>query len=345
MEKASRTAALALATSFAASLACLAAPAFAQGQKVSFEGKTIRIVVGFGPGGGYDSYARLLSRHMGQHLPGKPTMLVENMPGAGSLTAVRWLDGPAPKDGTAIVAFNPGLITQSILEPQKVGNMNFLNYGWIGNLSRDQRVCYLWGAKGIKTFDQLKAKKGNIFGVPAPGVASWVNFRTLEGLFGVDLKIISGFKGSADIRIAIERDEIDGDCGSWSSISEDWVRDNKINVVLSMSEKLPKGAPQNVPYARALLKSDDDRATLDVINGAGEIGRPYVTSKQVPENILAVLRTGFDAAAADAGLNADADKMRLPLDPMTAQEVETELKQIYNAPEAAVKRARAIVGN
>ena len=121
-----------------------ASPALAQAP--SFEGKTIRIVVGFAPGGGYDSYARVLSRHMGAHLPGKPTIVVENMPGAGSLTAVRWLDGPAPKDGTAIVAFNPGLITQSVLEPEKIGNVNFLNFAWIGNMARDQRVCYLWCA-------------------------------------------------------------------------------------------------------------------------------------------------------------------------------------------------------
>ena len=329
----------------AVALVCAAAPAHAQGQKPSFEGKTIRIVVGFGPGGGYDSYARMVARHIGAHLPGKPSVVVENMPGAGSLTAVRWLDGPAPKDGTAIVAFNPGIITQSILEPQKVGNINFLDYGWIGNLSRDQRICYLWAEKGIKTFDEFKAKKGHIFGVPAPGVASWVNFRTLEGLFGIDLKIISGFKGSADVRIAIERGELDGDCGSWSSISEDWVRNNKINTVISFSQKLPKGAPTNVPYARAMLKSEDDRATLDVINGAGEIGRPYVTSKQAPADVLAVLRTGFNAMAASAALAGDAEKMRLPLDPMTAEEVEAELKQLYSAPEAAVKRARAIVGN
>lgn len=333
---------MAAAASMGLALTLASAPATAQ--KVSFEGKTIRIVVGFGPGGGYDSYARLLARHYNAHLPGKPTVVVENMPGAGSLTAVRWLDGPAPKDGTAIVAFNPGIITQALLEPQKMGNINFLNYGWVGNLARDQRVCYLWAEKGVKTFDEFRARKGHIFGVPAPGVASWVNFRTLESLFGVDMKIITGFKGSADIRIAIERGELDGDCGSWSSISEDWVRGGKINTVIAFSEKLPKDAPKGVPYARALLKSEEDRATLDVINGAGEIGRPYVTSRQVPAETLAVLRKAFNDAAADAALLADAEKMRLPLDPMTAEEVETELKQIYNAPESAVKRARSLVG-
>jgi tripartite-type tricarboxylate transporter receptor subunit TctC len=333
-----RSAALRLGLCVAAS--ALAAPALAQAP--NFEGKTIRIVVGFAPGGGYDSYARVLSRYMGAHLPGKPSMVVENMPGAGSLTAVRWLDGPAPKDGTALVAFNPGLITQSILEPEKIGNVNFMNYAWVGNMARDQRVCYLWGDKGVKTFDEFRARKGWNFGTTGVGVANWVNFRTLQGLFGVDMKIITGFRGSGDQRIAIERGEVDGDCGSWSSISEDWVKNNRIVTFIKLSKELPPDAPANVPYARDLLKSEEDRQVLDVINGAGEIGRPIITARQVPPQTLAVLRKAFDAALADKGAQEEAAKMRLPLQPMSAQEVETELKEIYAAPESAVKKARAI---
>jgi len=320
--------------------AAFAAPAFAQAP--NFEGKTMRIVVGFAPGGGYDAYARVLSRYMPAHLPGKPTMVVENMPGAGSLTAVRWLDGPAPKDGTALVAFNPGLITQSILEPEKIANINFTNYAWVGNMARDQRVCYLWGDKGVKTFDEFRARKGWNFGTTSVGVANWVNFRTLQGLFGVDMKIITGFRGSGDQRIAIERGEVDGDCGSWSSISEDWVKNNRIVPVIKLSKELPADAPKDVPYARDLLKSEDDRKVLDVINGAGEIGRPIITARQVPAQTLDVLRKAFDAALADKAAQEEAAKLRLPLQPMSAQEVEKELKEIYAAPESAVKRARAI---
>lgn len=318
-----------------------AVPAFAQAP--SFEGKTLRIVVGFAPGGGYDSYARLLSRSIGQHLPGKPNVVVENMPGAGSLTAVRWLDGPAPKDGTAIVAFNPGLITQSVLEPEKIGNINFLNFAWIGNMARDQRVCYLWAEKGVKTFDEFRAKKGWNFGTTAVGVSNWVNFKTLQGLFDVDMKIITGFRGSGEQRIAIERGEVDGDCGSWSSISQDWIDNKKIITILKLSKELPPGAPNEVPYANDIAKNDADRAVLNVINGAGEIGRPIIASKQVPAEIQAVLRKAFNAALAEKGAQDEAAKMRLPLQPMSADEVVAELKQIYDAPAEAVKRARAIV--
>lgn len=337
-----------MTTSFASKLllGCAAtllhvAPALAQAP--SFEGKTLRIVVGFAPGGGYDSYARVLSRFMGQHLPGKPNVVVENMPGAGSLTAVRWLDGPAPKDGTAIVAFNPGLITQSVLEPEKIGNINFLNYAWIGNMARDQRVCYLWADKGVKTFDEFRARKGWNFGTTGVGVSNWVNFKTLQGLFDVDMKIITGFRGSGEQRIAIERGEVDGDCGSWSSISQDWIDNKKIVTILKLSQQLPPGAPNEVPYANDIAKSDADRAVLNVINGAGEIGRPMIASKQVPAEVQAVLRKAFNAALAEKGATEEAAKMRLPLQSMTGEEVVAELKRLYEAPADAVKRARAIL--
>ncbi|MGE3247683.1 MAG: Bug family tripartite tricarboxylate transporter substrate binding protein, partial [Beijerinckiaceae bacterium] len=307
------------------------------------EGKTIRLVVGFGPGGGYDSYARLLGRHFGQFLPGKPRVVVENMPGAGSFTAVRWLDGPAPKDGTAIVAFNPGLITQSILDPKKMRNVNFANYAWLGNLTRDQRVCYVWAAKGIKTFEAFRNGPPRVFGVPAPGVASWVNIKTMEGLLGLKTKIIAGYKGSADIRIAIERGELDGDCGAWTSIPQEWTDGKKIVPLLKFSEKLPEDAPKDVTYARDLLKSDDDRAVLDVLAGAAEIGRPYIASLKVPEATVAALRKAFDAAANSAGIKADSQKARLPLDPMTAVQVLAELKKIYGASPQAVARAKAMM--
>lgn len=312
-------------------------------QPVTFKDKTIRIIVGFGPGGGYDSYARMLARHLGQYVPGTPRIVVENMPGAGSLVAVRWLDGPAPKDGTAIVAFNPGLITQSILEPKKVMNINFANYNWVGNLTRDQRICYVWAAKGIKTFDEFRGGQARIFGVPAPGVASWVNIKTMEGLLGLKTKIIAGYKGSADIRIAIERGELDGDCGAWSSLPQDWVDGKKIVPVLKFSRTLPDGAPANIAYAGDLMKSDADKATLDVVNGAAEIGRPYIASLKVPAPAIAVLRKAFDAAANSAAMKEDSKKARLPLDPMTAAQVQDQLKKIYSAPNEAVARAKAIM--
>lgn len=307
----------------------------------TFQGKTVRLVVGFTPGGGYDTYARLLSRHFGNHIPGKPNVVVENMPGAGSLKAVQWLDGPAPKDGTAITAFNPGLITQSMLEPDKMKNTDFRKFAWVGNIARDQRLCYLWHEKGVKSFDEFRKGKWT-FGTTGVGAANWVNQRTLQRVFGVEIKIITGYPGSPEQRLAVERGELDGDCGSWTSIPVDWRANKLIVPVIKLSRELPPDAPKDVPWANDVAKSAEDRAVLNVLNGAGEIGRPYITSTQVPAAQVAVLRKAFDETMKDKAFIADGEKSQLPVDPMTAKEVEDALNEIYAAPAAALQRAKQV---
>ena len=320
--------------------ACLLATGV-QAQTPSFQGKTVRLVVGFTPGGGYDTYARLLSRYFGNHIPGKPNVVVENMPGAGSLKAVQWLDGPAPKDGTAITAFNPGLITQSMLEPEKMKNVDFRKFAWVGNIARDQRLCYLWHEKGVKSFDEFRKGKWT-FGTTGVGAANWVNQRTLQRVFGVEIKIITGYPGSPEQRLAVERGELDGDCGSWTSIPVDWRANHLIVPVIKLSRELPPDAPKDVPWANDVAKSAEDRAVLNVLNGAGEIGRPYITSTQVPAAQVAVLRKAFDETMKDKAFIADGEKSQLPVDPMTAKEVEDALNEIYAAPAAALQRAKQV---
>jgi tripartite-type tricarboxylate transporter receptor subunit TctC len=313
----------------------------AQAQTPFYKGKTVHIVVGFSPGGGYDTYARMLARHFGNHIPGKPNIVVENMPGAGSLKAVQWLNGPAPKDGTAITAFNPGLITQSMLEPEKMKNLDFRKFAWIGNIARDQRVCYLWHDKGVKTFDEFRKRKWT-FGTTGVGASNWVNQRTLQRVFDVDIKIITGYPGSPEQRLAVERGELDGDCGSWTSIPVDWREKHLVVPIIKLSRQLPPDAPKNVPWANDVAKSADDKAVLNVLNGAGEIGRPYITSNQVPKAQLAILQKAFDDTMKDKTFIADSEKTQVPIDPMTAKEVEETLNEIYAAPAAAVERAKEV---
>ena len=320
--------------------ATLSAPE-ADAQTPYYQGKTVRLVVGFTPGGGYDTYARLLARHFGNHILGKPNVIVENMPGAGSLTAVRWLDGPAPKDGTALAVYNPGLITQSLLEPEKMGNLKFTDFAWVGNIARDQRVCYVWHTKAVKDFDEFR-KKSWVFGTTGVGAANWINQRTLQRVFNIDLKIITGFPGSPEQRLAIERGELDGDCGSWTSIPEDHRANKLVRPVVKLSKELPPDAPKDVPWANDLAANDEDRAVLNVINGAGEIGRPYMLSKQVPAAQVAIMRKAFDDTMKDKAFLGDAAKLQLPVDPMTADEVMDLLKLIYNAPPAALRRAKSV---
>jgi tripartite-type tricarboxylate transporter receptor subunit TctC len=203
---------LVLAAVFATSGAAAQAPAI----------KTLRIVVGFSVGGGYDTYARMLSRHLGRHLPGTPVVIVQNMPGAAGLKALQYLDNGAPTDGSVITAFNPGSITEFLINPD-TQRFNFLGVAWIGSISRDLRACYAWAATGIKSFDDLKRYKEFNMGAPARGTSSYINSAVLKTVFGVAVHHVVGYTGSAEQRLAIERGELDGDCGARSSLPADWL--------------------------------------------------------------------------------------------------------------------------
>ena len=225
----------------------LAAPAAAAQDAATFyKGKTVRLVVGFTPGGGYDVYARALGRHFGRHIPGNPTVVVQNMPGAASLKSVQYLTAGAPTDGTLITTFNPGLLTQSLTSPDKVP-VKFLDYAWIGNVSEDFRVCFTWNGTGIKNWQDFLAKDRVTFGNTGVGTSAYIDDRMLSDLFGVKLHAVMGYPGSADKRVAIERGELDGDCGSWTSMPEDWLRDNKITLLIRFSRKLAPACRRTCP--------------------------------------------------------------------------------------------------
>ena len=313
-------------------------------QQNFYAGKTINIVVGFTPGGGYDAYARLLARHYNRFIAGNPTVVVQNMPGAGSLLSVRNLDGAAPKDGTIISAFNPGLLIQSMTIPDKI-KVDFQEYAWLGSIGNDLRVCYTWGPKNIKTFDDLLKRDQIIMGDTGAGSSAYVNQKMLQQIFGVKLKQVLGYPGSAEKRIAIERGELDGDCGSWTSIPDDWIRDKKVDVLIRFQKEVSHGLPASVTYAGDIVKDPNKRKLLDLLNAPSEIGRPYILSKAVPADRLAVLRTAFDATMKDAQFNADADKQQLIIDPIQGTKVMGMLKELYSTPPEVVQEAKGITGD
>jgi tripartite-type tricarboxylate transporter receptor subunit TctC len=306
------------------------------------EFKTMTIVVGFSPGGGYDAYARVLSRHFGRHLPGTPNVVVQNMPGSSSLKAVHFLDANAQKDGTIVTAFNPGLITESLLAPEKI-RFKFTDVAWVGSITRDLRACYAWGATGIKTWDDLiKAKEFNI-GAPAAGTSTYMNAAVLKNLFGVKFRQVTGYPGSAEERLAIERRELDGGCGAWSSNPPDWIEQKKINPLVSFSPVPIPNMYGNPPFVGDLAKSQDDKDLLNVLIAADAVGRPYVASKQVPAERLAALRKAFDDTMKDSEFLAEAAKMNLPVDgPLPGAEAAKILDSIYAAPPALVARAKTV---
>lgn len=316
--------------------------ALAQTEDVFYKGRNLSIVVGFAPGGSYDAYARLLARHIGRHIPGEPTIIVQNMPGAGSLTAVRNLDGNAAKDGTVIAAFNAGLITESQTEPQRF-NFRFSDLGWVGSMTRDFSVCYAWHATNIKSLADAAAKPEFIIGGTARGSSSSINSAILSKMLNVRVRSILGYSGSAESRLAVERGELDGHCGSWVSIPSDWRSDNKITPFIRFSATRLADMPDAATFVGDLVASDEDRAVLQFLLAATEVGRPYVVSKQVPPARLATLRAAFTKSMTDSDLLTEAAKLGLPISPINGREAELLINSIYNAPPTIAARAGEIL--
>jgi tripartite-type tricarboxylate transporter receptor subunit TctC len=323
---------LTLATSVAVGLADDARPLFA--------GKTLKIIVGMPPGGGVDAYARLVQRHIARHLAGVPAIIVQNLPGAGSLRSVMALDN-APADGTVMGTFSSALITEAITAPERV-KVDFRNFAFIGNVGEDVRVCYVWSASGVRNWQELLARDRINFGATAQGTAGNIDAAIMRNLFGVKLKRVQGYTGSADKRLALEKGEIDGDCGGWTSIPEAWLLDRKINVVVRLSPTLVDGLDQEVPFAGALLRDERDRKIYDFLTAPERLGRLFMVSANVPFDRIAALRAAFDAMVADPDFRAEARKLRLLVTPMTGRDVERHVAALYATPPDLVRRARAI---
>ncbi|MFZ9501952.1 MAG: Bug family tripartite tricarboxylate transporter substrate binding protein [Beijerinckiaceae bacterium] len=321
-------------------LAAACSGAHAQTPAEFYKGKTLTITVGFSPGGGYDQYARVLARHIGRHTPGAPSVIVQNMPGAGSLTAVRRLEAGMPKDGTAIVTFNPAIITESILEPERV-NFKFTDAAFLGSVTRDFRVCFMWHATGAKTWEDAMARKEVIFGSTAKGTGAYVNQAILKNVFGMKARQILGFPGSAEQRLAIERGELDGDCGSWSSVPEEWIRDKKVHTFVSFSPFKTPDMPDGVPFIKDLAKTQEQKDVLEILIASGELGRPFIVSQGVPADRLAALRAAFDATMQDKEFLEENAKQLLPVYPVKGVEAADIVKRIYTFPPDLIAKARA----
>jgi tripartite-type tricarboxylate transporter receptor subunit TctC len=318
------------------------APAWAQTPAEFYKGRNVTLLVGFSPGGGYDQYARVLSRHIGRHIPGAPDTIVQNLPGAGSLNAVRQLDATQAKDGTVIGTFNPGLITESITDPVRT-KFNFGEVAWIGSVTRDFRVCYVSSKMGIKNWDDFVKAKEIVFGATGKGTGNYVNGAILRGLFGVHLKQVLGFPGSAEQRLAFERGEVDGDCGSWSSVPPEYVKDNKITPIVTFSPAESPDLPKGVPYLGKFATTDEQREVLEMLSAAGELGRPYIMSKAVPADRIAAMRKAFDETMTDKAFLADAQKMVLPVNPIGGEEAAKIIARIYKSSPAIVAKAKEVI--
>lgn len=310
-----------------------------------YKGKTINIVVGSTPGGSFDINARQLARFLGKHIAGNPNVIVQNMPGAGSVTAIRYVDASAPKDGTAIGEFLPGIITMSVLTPDKV-NVDFRTLSWVGVISSDySRICYGYGSNGIRSFDDLMKKTADhpfIMGTTGTGASNYINGASLRLVFNAHIKIIFGFPGASEIRLAAVRGELDGDCSGFSSIPPDWIRDGKAHPFVRFAEKLFPGVPDSAVYVGDLAKTPEQKQLLDVLYRADKLGRPFVMSKDVPADRQQIIRRGFDATMKDKDFIATMTKLNQTVFPLTGEEAAKLVTSMKDIPPEIIAKAKQI---
>jgi len=321
--------------------ACFAIPQQAAAEDF-YAGKALTILVGFSAGGGFDINARALARYLGRHIPGTPTVVVDNMPGASSATSILYLDNRAPQDGTFIDTFNFGLLSASLLRPN-LAALDLRKYAWIGSISEDLTACYVRANLGPETIAQLKTFGPVHFGTDGVGTSEDINERILRSLVGLDIRQVGGYAGSAQVRLAIESGELDGDCGAWSSLPDDWIKQKKISPLSRSGMALPAGLTPDVPYIGDLALDGHSRQIINLLVSGGQVGRPFIASAAVPAERLKILRDAFDATMKDPAFRADLDKLRLPFSPKTAIEARKTVDSIYASPSDVIEAAKKIV--
>lgn len=331
-----------LARTTAMTLAALCATA---GHAADFGGKTIEILIGFGPGGGHDAYGRAFAQFYGRNLPGAPTVVARNMPGAGSLTVLNHIATVARPDGLSIGTFDPQLLTAPLLGTNNA-RYDVSKLTWIGSLVDATNVCITWGASGIATWDDLLSDKPITFGSTAPAAALYQHAAILKNMFGSKVRIVAGYKGTAEVRLAMERGEVTGNCGdNWASLkgtAADLLKEKKILIPVQFAVKKHPELP-DVPLIMDQAKSDEDKAALKVLLGAQASGRPYAAPPNMPADVVSALRAGFDKTMADADFLAFTKKIGLDLQPMTGAQVQDVIADIYRTPPAAVEKAKAMI--
>ena len=304
-----------------------------------YRGKSIHLVIGVGAGGDYDTHARLLARHLGKHIPGNPTIIPENMTGAGGLKATNYLYELAPRDGTYI-----GIIPNNFPALQAVGGrgvqFNAARFEWLGAFTRETMTMVAWHTLGVKTLDDMRRREV-IAGASSRGAITFTFPAMMNSFLGTRFKIVTGYIGGNDINLAMERGEVGARVNSWSSWKvnkPEWVRDGKI-VLLAQGGK-HSGELRDVPSVVDLARDDDDRQVIRLLMLGAELGRPFAAPPGVPAERIAALREAFAATTKDTDLLAEAAKARMDLDPIMGEESQKLILNVLNTPRAVAERAK-----
>jgi tripartite-type tricarboxylate transporter receptor subunit TctC len=325
-------------------LALAASPVAAQSVADFYRGKTITMAVGTSPGGDYDLRMRMVARHISRHIPGNPTIVPTNMPGAGQMLVANWLANVAPKDGTAIVALSQNMAVNQATGASGV-KYDVRQFNWIGNTTDSPNVINSWHTSGIKTIQDVMQRE---LVVGATGIASgsYLYPYALNQLVGTKFKIVTGYPGGNDINLAMERGEVGGrgsnSWASWKSTRPQWLAEKKINILVQVGIKRNSELP-DVPTMQDLGKNELDKRVLTFISVDSAISRPLVTSPGVPPNRVEALRRAFDATMKDPAFLAEAENSKTDINPMTGEEAQKIAEATINTPPEVLARANALI--
>jgi tripartite-type tricarboxylate transporter receptor subunit TctC len=307
--------------------------------------KQMQFVIRSEAGSGYDQYARLLGRHIVNHIPGKPRIIAVNMPGGGGLTAANFVAVRAPKDGTVLTIVGQGLPSDQALGLSKGLQADMNSFNWIGNLSSSNQLTITWHASPVKTIEDARQKEA-IIGTAGAGSISTQIPLVLNALAGTKFKMISGYSGTGDLALAMERREIDGyaaiTLASIRATRPAFLAKNQINIITQMGVRKDKDLP-DVPLMSDLAKNSDDRAVIEYLSKGVAVGRPIATTPGVPPERVAALRKAFDATLSDPAFMKDADTQHLEINPMTGEELAQIVRDLLSAPAPLLDRVRSVL--
>jgi len=321
--------------------ALVAAPAAGLADDSFFKDRQIRIVVGSAAGAGYDLNARLLARHWVNHIPGAPGIVVQNLVGAGSVIMANQIYNTASKDGSTIGAAINGMPTAALFTPEVV-QYDPRKFIWIGSTNRDTQISYAWHTASVKTLEDLRTIE-LVVGATSAGTTQYDYPIVAAKLLGLRFKVISGYKGTTDVHLAMERGEVQGmGSNAWLSLkalNENWLQEKKVLPLVHFNFERHPDLP-GIPTIFDAAKTESDRQAMALMVGRLEYGRPFFLPPGVPDVRVAVLRKSFDAAVRDPKFLAEAEKSKIDVDPISGQRVAELVEKAMETPKDVVARVR-----
>jgi len=327
-----------------AAVVTLAVSAARAEEPFSYQGKTVSLFVASTPGGGYDFYARLLARHLGKHLPGNPTVVVKNMPGAGGVLLANYLQTRAARDGTEFGALEHGTAFTSLLSGTRA-EFDPTRLGWLGSMEQFTPIVAVWHTTPIHTADDLLTRPMNV-GTSGAGSTTSGYPNALNGILGTKMKVIGGYPGSAEINLAIERGELDG-VASWcwtcaKTQKPHWIAENKLRVVMQLAPNPdPELKQKGISTVFECAKTDEQRRMLTIVFGSVVMSRPFVAPPELPPVRLAMLRAGFEQAVKDPELIADAEGKGFVVEFVAPEVLERLITSAYATDPELIAKVRA----